>query len=219
MTISLKARAKSLSKKKKTSKKAEEAIIRMLMQPKVTERVVERHTFETLVPEPEPAVPEPSNITVQVTEKADTSVLEAKLAEAVARQEGALTMEQVQALIPEGEDTSKFLTKEDFEEFIRKLNVLLQNIQGGSGLLRQQIPDIGQQVQDKTCYKRLLDEEGNTMYYGEAAPGSSPSAPAWRIQRIVDSENGSDTDTEICWANGTADFTNVWDDRLTYVYS
>lgn len=72
------------------------------------------------------------------------------------------------------------------------------------------------QAQLEVQYTKLIDEEAPITYIGEAAPGTATTAAAWRIRR-VDETNAPDIDIE--WANGTADFDKVWDDRGTYGYS
>lgn len=56
---------------------------------------------------------------------------------------------------------------------------------------------------------------GNATFIGEAPPGTPNSSAAWRIKKIL--TTGSDFD--ILWANGTSDFSNVWDDWNTVTYS
>jgi len=64
-------------------------------------------------------------------------------------------------------------------------------------------------------YDKLVDQEGNFTYIGEAEPGSARDAPVWRIKRVY--EIGDDI--EIIWANNTANTELVWDDRATYEYN
>lgn len=64
-------------------------------------------------------------------------------------------------------------------------------------------------------YDRLIDTEGSYTYIGEAAPGSARSAAVWRIKRVY--EDGDDV--EIIWADNTANFAKIWDDRATYEYN
>lgn len=64
-------------------------------------------------------------------------------------------------------------------------------------------------------YDRLVDTDGDYTYIGEATPGSARDAAAWRIKRVY--EIGDDI--EIIWADNTADFEKVWDDRATYEYN
>jgi hypothetical protein len=66
-------------------------------------------------------------------------------------------------------------------------------------------------------YTLLLDEVSATLsYVGEALPGSLPGDPAWRIKKL---DEGGTPELQIEWADGTADFDKVWDDRATYTYS
>lgn len=68
-------------------------------------------------------------------------------------------------------------------------------------------------------YDRLVDEDGLYTYIGEATPGTDKSASEWRIKRIAEIDDGSGgTDLDIRWADGTADFVKLWDDRATYAY-
>jgi hypothetical protein len=64
-------------------------------------------------------------------------------------------------------------------------------------------------------YDRLIDTDGDYTYIGEATPGTSRDAATWRIKRVY--ELGDDL--EIIWADNTADFVKVWDDRATYEYN
>lgn len=64
-------------------------------------------------------------------------------------------------------------------------------------------------------YNRLIDTDGQYIYIGEALPGTDTSEAKWRIKR-VDQKAGDDYD--IIWADGTAELTKVWDDRLTLTY-
>lgn len=62
-------------------------------------------------------------------------------------------------------------------------------------------------------WMRLVDDQGDVLYVGDAAPGSSTSTPVWRIQRIVLGETISRT-----YAGASTRFINVWDERLTQTY-
>ena len=65
-------------------------------------------------------------------------------------------------------------------------------------------------------YTKLLDKVGTITYIGEADPGSAEGAAVWRISRF---DETLDPDVEIKWADGTADFDKVWDNRASYSYS
>ena len=64
-------------------------------------------------------------------------------------------------------------------------------------------------------YNRLIDTVDHFIYIGEALPGSATSDAKWRIKR-VDQQAGDDY--TIIWAEGSADFDKIWDDRLTLTY-
>ena len=64
-------------------------------------------------------------------------------------------------------------------------------------------------------YKKLLDAVGSLTYVGEALPGTSTTAAAWRIKLIDESTE----DLTILWAEGTAAFDKAWDQHLSYGYS
>jgi hypothetical protein len=60
-----------------------------------------------------------------------------------------------------------------------------------------------------------VDTVGNTHYIGYANAGSATSGTVWAIKRVVELGN----DVTINWADGTKDFDNIWDDRITLTYS
>lgn len=67
------------------------------------------------------------------------------------------------------------------------------------------------------AYAKRVDVVSNTVTYkGQAAAGSTDSAASWRISRVTTTTDG---DIVQEWAAGVSAFENVWDDRLTLVYS
>ena len=64
-------------------------------------------------------------------------------------------------------------------------------------------------------YDKLVDETVDFTYIGEAEPGTDRTTALWRIKRI---EEFPDGDIDILWANGTAAFDKIWNDRATYTY-
>ena len=60
------------------------------------------------------------------------------------------------------------------------------------------------------------DENGNVLYKGEADPGSSTSDSVWRIEKYEYDANGNLV--AVLFAEGTADFDKVWDNRESYNY-
>lgn len=62
----------------------------------------------------------------------------------------------------------------------------------------------------------LLDEASSTvLYVGQAVLGSATSAAFWRMRRITT----SGTVTTVAYADGNANFDNVWDNRASLSYS
>lgn len=66
-------------------------------------------------------------------------------------------------------------------------------------------------------YGELVDLQpcSGIIFRGEASPGSATGASVWRIRKILVEDSFITTQ----WANGTASFSNIWDDRFNYVYS
>lgn len=74
----------------------------------------------------------------------------------------------------------------------------------------------------KLSNAQRVDEEndGDTLYVGDALPGTATSSAAWRIKRItftVDGNGNTDSVTE--WADGNSNRDNIWDNRLSLSYS
>lgn len=68
----------------------------------------------------------------------------------------------------------------------------------------------------ETMYSKRVDFiSDNLLYRGEAVPGSSPNSAVWRIRKITIAGDG---DIEEIWADGSTEFTKVWDNRFSYTY-
>jgi len=65
----------------------------------------------------------------------------------------------------------------------------------------------------KPIQKILYDDATTVEYFGWAAVGTATSAASWKIMRI--SYTGNDFVIE--WAEGSASYTNIWDNRATTV--
>lgn len=61
------------------------------------------------------------------------------------------------------------------------------------------------------------DASNNPIYVGEVLPGIGKASRGWRIKRIT--YDVSNNATDVRWANGTTEFSKVWNDRVTYSYS
>lgn len=62
---------------------------------------------------------------------------------------------------------------------------------------------------------RLDDASATVSYVGEAAIAVAESAAFWRIKRLTTTGNVLD----IKWADGNAEFDNVWANRASLSYS
>ena len=70
-----------------------------------------------------------------------------------------------------------------------------------------------------SAYATRIDDASSVgvTYIGKASPGSSAASAVWQIQMI--DENGTPETTVITFADGDAEFNNVWSDRLSLSYS
>lgn len=57
---------------------------------------------------------------------------------------------------------------------------------------------------------------GTVTYVGKAAPGLGTSASEWQILRLTSDISGNLT---VEWADGNAEFDNVWDNRASLSYA
>lgn len=64
-----------------------------------------------------------------------------------------------------------------------------------------------------SAYSIRIDETGLYTYVGEADPGTSEGAAAWRIKRLTESEG------PLLYADGDSNFNNIWNDRAILSYS
>ena len=61
------------------------------------------------------------------------------------------------------------------------------------------------------------DGSGAPQYVGLAVPGTSVNAAAWHIRKMV--MDGSGNIIEVIYADGNANFDNIWADRALLTYS
>lgn len=70
--------------------------------------------------------------------------------------------------------------------------------------------------EEEMPYSKRTDFASESLIYrGEAAPGSEESSPVWRIRRLTISVDDDVTEE---WADGDANFDNVWADRIALNY-
>lgn len=71
----------------------------------------------------------------------------------------------------------------------------------------------------EVMYDRLIDEDGAYTYIGEAEPGTTKGQALWRIKRVEELTGVNNGDIEILWADGSAAFDKIWNDRATFTYT
>jgi hypothetical protein len=75
----------------------------------------------------------------------------------------------------------------------------------------------GTWISDVTPVTSRFDYVGlKLLYIGTASPGSSTASAVWRTQKYL--YTGVDV-TSVLYADGNAQFDNVWDDRASLSYS
>lgn len=71
--------------------------------------------------------------------------------------------------------------------------------------------------EESMAYAKKIDWiDDNTFYKGEANPGTAAGASEWRIRYVTIAPDG---DVEETWAEGNANFDNIWNDRASLSYS
>jgi hypothetical protein len=71
-------------------------------------------------------------------------------------------------------------------------------------------------VRFQADFKTLrLDEPGTVKYIGLAAIGSAENSAVWQIRRLTDEP----PNLKVEWADGNAEFDNVWANRESLNYS
>lgn len=84
----------------------------------------------------------------------------------------------------------------------------------GSGSIAPFLQNGALPVSDVTLATRLDNSATPILYVGKAVVGSATSSAVWQISKLDTSSGLIKT-----WADGNADFDNVWDDILTITYS
>lgn len=68
-----------------------------------------------------------------------------------------------------------------------------------------------------TICKYEYDASNNPIYIGKASSNTATSQAKWQIQKLTYDGSSNLTDTQ--WADGTDDFTKIWDSRISYTYA
>ena len=93
----------------------------------------------------------------------------------------------------------------DAEFRVKKVSSFVSD--GNGNLVREMTEDL-------LTYVAVNSSDNLISYLGRAAPGTATSAASWQIRKI-DENSG----TIITYADGDADFDNVWDNRESLSYS
>lgn len=93
------------------------------------------------------------------------------------------------------------------------------NVSEVTEIISPEIADVQVQIVEdsEVPYAKRTDFVGDTVIYkGDAAVGSLDAEPVWRIRKLTIATDG---DVKEEWANGSASFNAVWDDRAALTYS
>ena len=73
-------------------------------------------------------------------------------------------------------------------------------------------------MDDSEDYIALVDYSSgsNSVFFGEAVPGSSTGEQVWRIRLFFN--NQATGIASVLWADGNNNFDKIWDNRRMYVY-
>ena len=69
---------------------------------------------------------------------------------------------------------------------------------------------------DSTLTIALEYDKGDVIFMGRTEAGNAKSDSHWQIKKFT--YDGKDL-TDIQWAGGDGNFSRIWDDRDTYIYS
>lgn len=74
----------------------------------------------------------------------------------------------------------------------------------------------GSGVSDSDNAVRYDQVSDTVAYVGKAVAGTAGSSALWQIKKLT---LGSDGDVTVEFADGNADFDNIWDNRISLIYS
>lgn len=105
------------------------------------------------------------------------------------------------------------------EDEHRKKNVAAKAvvIHGYNASLDEYIPiEVDSEGSQVVAYATRIDDTttANVTYFGFAPVGTATSAASWQIYKIDETSGAVKT-----WADGDANFNNVWDNRASLSYS
>jgi len=83
----------------------------------------------------------------------------------------------------------------------------------GIGKKLEYVDSMGFVVLESDEYTVRLDDTGTYTYVGQATPGTAEAAAVWQVKRITNAT------TTVLFADGNANFDNVWNNRASLSYS
>ena len=109
--------------------------------------------------------------------------------------------------------------KELFDKLGNKIGNIKTVVSGGGGGLNQDQLRATLLTTQSQNYATQIDDVSTTSvtYIGKAGVGSSTSSAVWQIQKV--DESGSPITSVITWADGNANFDNVWTNRTSLTYN
>ncbi len=106
---------------------------------------------------------------------------------------------------PEIKRTEQYVLNSSFDEVYKVLAVMGLEWDGGTKVSRQ--------ISSNTAV--IIDSSADPIIYiGKAPIGSIASEAVWQISKLDTSSGLIKT-----WADGDADFNNIWDNRTSLTYS
>lgn len=106
---------------------------------------------------------------------------------------------------PEIKRTEQFILNSSFDEVFKVLAVMGLEWDGGTKINR---------LTGSNIATRIDDSADPIIYIGKAPIGTTNSDATWQVSKLDTSSGLVKT-----WADGDADFNNVWDDRTSITYS
>ena len=119
----------------------------------------------------------------------------------------AVETPQIEAIVTGGENVQ--ITNSEVQNIVIQVDSVSTIVAGQPGP-----PGTSE---DEMVYAKQTDFVSDTLIYrGDATVGSATSSPLWRIRKL---DIGPDGDVSETWADGDANFNNIWDDRASLTYS
>jgi len=122
---------------------------------------------------------------------------------------------KVELIRDEKPDLTGFATKKELDKALQRVQEAITYHSSSGGASVSSVSEILLAQLSEQNMDTLIDTAGAFTYIGKATPGTAKATALWQIKRVEDLGGG---DNDIRFADGTADFTKIWDDRATYAY-